>query len=63
MTKLIEKNIPTNNKFTLKDTLLDANTLGIWTNEEKLPNDIVSIENAIIMKYSSRWNLCIDPQN
>jgi hypothetical protein len=37
--------------------------LGIWTNEEKLPNDIVSIENAIIMKYSSRWNLCIDPQN
>lgn len=29
---------------------------------ENLPNDQLSIENAIIMKNSDRWPLCIDPQ-
>jgi len=28
-----------------------------------LPNDDLSIENAIILDHSERWPLCIDPQN
>jgi dynein heavy chain, axonemal len=42
--------------------LTDANTIGIWVNQQKLPNDKFSIENAIILKNSSRWPLMIDPQ-
>ena len=41
----------------------DANTLGTWVNQEKLPNDNLSIENAIILENSSRWCLMIDPQS
>jgi len=42
--------------------LCDANTIGIWVNQQKLPNDKFSIENAIILQNSSRWPLMIDPQ-
>lgn len=34
----------------------------MWTNTHKLPNDSFSIDNAIILKNSSRWPLMIDPQ-
>ncbi len=30
---------------------------------DKLPNDAVSIDNAIILANSQRWPLMIDPQN
>lgn len=36
--------------------------IGGWTNQEQLPNDDFSIDNAIILKNSSRWPLMIDPQ-
>lgn len=42
--------------------LSDALTIGIWTDQQQLPNDDFSIDNAIIMKNSSRWPLMIDPQ-
>jgi len=35
--------------------LSDANTIGTWVNNQKLPNDRFSIENAIILKNSTRW--------
>jgi len=41
--------------------MTDANTIGIWVNQQKLPNDKFSIENAIILKNSTRWSLLIDP--
>ena len=37
-------------------------TIGVWTNTHKLPNDPFSIDNAIILKNSSRCPLMIDPQ-
>ena len=39
----------------------DANTIGVWVNQHKLPNDRFSIDNAIISKNSSKWSLIIDP--
>ena len=39
----------------------NENTIGTWVNNEKLPNDAFSIENAIILKNSARWPLLIDP--
>lgn len=42
--------------------LSDPLAIGIWTNSQQLPNDNFSIDNAIILKNSSRWPLMIDPQ-
>ena len=39
----------------------DGITIGTWTNQHKLPNDSFSIDNAIILKNSTRWPLLIDP--
>ena len=47
--------------YSLKDTLSDAITRGIWVNNHKLPNDDFSVDNAIIMMQSKRWPLMIDP--
>lgn len=40
----------------------DPLIIGQWTNQQQLPNDDFSIDNAIILKNSSRWPLMIDPQ-
>lgn len=50
-----ERKIPYTPNFALQEVLTDANTIGIWVNQQKLPNDRFSIENAIILKNSSRW--------
>ena len=55
-------NIKSNEKFSLQNVLSDPLTIGIWTNSQQLPNDSFSIDNAIILKNSSRWPLMIDPQ-
>jgi len=34
-----------------------------WKGLYSLPDDDLSIENALILKYTKRWSLCIDPQN
>lgn len=49
------REIPFTHNFSLQDVLSDANTIGIWVNNQKLPNDKFSIENAIILKNSTRW--------
>ena len=54
--------IKSSGKFSLQNVLSDALTIGIWTDQQQLPNDDFSIDNAIIMKNSSRWPLMIDPQ-
>lgn len=48
--------------FSLQRILCDPITIGLWTNNHKLPNDSFSIDNAIILKNSTRWPLMIDPQ-
>lgn len=55
-------NIQSNKQFSLQNVLSDPLTIGIWTNNQLLPNDNFSIDNAIILKNSSRWPLMIDPQ-
>ena len=41
--------------------LTDAATIAHWNNEN-LPNDRMSIENATILTNAERWPLMIDPQ-
>ncbi|CAI2733353.1 unnamed protein product [Schistosoma spindalis] len=50
-----------NNNITLYDILGNDYEIKQW-NIDYLPNDLYSIENAIIMKYSRHWSLLIDPQ-
>ena len=47
--------------FSLTNTLYDQITVRDWI-LEGLPNDPVSIENAIIAKKGKRYPLMIDPQ-
>ena len=54
--------IKSSGKFSLQNVLSDPLVIGIWTDQQQLPNDDFSIDNAIIMKNSSRWPLMIDPQ-
>ena len=48
--------------FSLQNVLSNQLIRANWTNQEKLPNDPFSIDNAIILKNSTRWPLLIDPQ-
>jgi dynein heavy chain len=48
--------------ISMKSLLEDPVKTKIWT-AASLPNDNLSIENAIIMFKSRRWPLMIDPQN
>jgi dynein heavy chain len=58
---LTQLKIKFNPEFSLQGILSDAITIGQWTNTFKLPNDSFSIDNAIILKNSTRWPLMIDP--
>jgi dynein heavy chain len=42
--------------------LSDPVQVGTLTNQYRLPNDGLSIENAIILQNSLRWPLMVDPQ-
>jgi dynein heavy chain len=46
----------------MKDLLEDPIQTKLWT-AASLPNDDLSIENAIIMFNGGRWPIMIDPQN
>jgi len=59
---IIKLNIKSGDKFSLQNVLSDPLIIGNWTNTQQLPNDNFSIDNAIILKNSSRWPLMIDPQ-
>ncbi len=41
--------------------LTDSATIAPWNNE-KLPSDRMSVENATILTNAERWPLIIDPQ-
>ncbi|CAD8081115.1 unnamed protein product [Paramecium sonneborni] len=57
------QNIPISQNFSLLNTLSNQITVGQWINQMKLPNDQLSIDNAIIIQNSTKWILLIDPQN
>ena len=59
--KCRELEIPVSNHFELQDVLGDPIQIRQW-NVDTLPNDSISINNAIIITRSERWPLMIDPQ-
>merc|ERR1719247_2865664 len=56
-----ENKVPASAEFSLRNVIGEDVTIRQWV-IDKLPNDQVSIENALILSKSSRWPLMIDPQ-
>jgi len=61
VTKLQKLEIPASKEFSLPAIIGDQVKIRQWV-IDKLPNDSVSIDNAIILDNSRRWPLMIDPQ-
>ena len=50
-------------QFSLQNSLFTPFIVNTWVTKQFLPNDMLSIENACILKSSqNRWPLCVDPQ-
>jgi len=59
---LMQQNkVPASSEFSLRNVIGDDVIIRQWV-IDKLPNDQVSIENALISSKSRRWPLMIDPQ-
>lgn len=58
---LKDKRIPYSSTMNVVDYLSDSTTIGEWR-LQGLPNDDLSIQNAIIVTKSSRYSLLVDPQ-
>ena len=56
-----ENQLPSAQEFSLRTVLGDEVQIRQWV-IDRLPNDQVSVENAIIIQRSRRWPLMIDPQ-
>lgn len=56
-----QSELPRNPKFKVEFILTDDVEISRWTSEG-LPNDELSIQNGILTTKSSRFPLCIDPQ-
>ena len=56
-----QNKIPASEEFSLRYVIGEEVTIRQWV-IDKLPNDQVSIENALIISKSRRWPLMIDPQ-
>lgn len=59
--KLKELKVPHNEGCNLVDTLSDPVRVRSWQ-IAGLPKDNLSVENGVIVQYSKRWPLFIDPQ-
>ena len=59
---LLNETIRVSNPFSLQEIFGDPLVISEWTNIMKLPNDPVSIDNAIMMRKSRRFPLLVDPQ-
>jgi dynein heavy chain len=60
--RMIELKIPVTPGITMRKYLVDPIKLQHW-NINGLPKDDSSTENGLIIEYSKRWPLMIDPQN
>ncbi len=58
---LKDRKIPFSNGINVVDYLADPTTIGEWR-LQNLPNDELSIQNAIIVTKAARYPLLIDPQ-
>merc|ERR1719506_279449 len=61
LTSLQTLQIPASKEFSLQACIGDAVKIRQWV-IDCLPNDSLSIDNAIILDNSRRWPLMIDPQ-
>lgn len=59
--RTLEPPIPITDGLDALCLLTDDTTIALWQNEG-LPSDRMSIENATILSNSDRWPLMIDPQ-
>ena len=53
--------MPVTTSMTLRSVMVDPYEVRLW-NSYGLPNDKVSIENAVLGTRAQRWPLMIDPQ-
>ena len=58
---MITFNIPHSDNFRLEELLTTDVEISQWASEG-LPSDELSVQNGIIVQYSQRWPLFIDPQ-
>jgi len=61
--KIKEYNIPLSEPVNLINVVGNRVEFEKWKGQYNLPDDDLSKENAIILKNTKRWPLCIDPQN
>jgi len=61
--KIKEYNIPLSESVNLINVVGNRVEFEKWKGQYNLPDDDLSKENAIILKNTKRWPLCIDPQN
>ena len=61
VTKLDETGVPRTEDPTLLGTMSDPVKIRAWQ-IAGLPKDNLSIENGVIVNFSRRWSLFIDPQ-
>lgn len=60
-TDLVRRNVPATQPFRLESLLTTDVEISTW-NSENLPPDELSVQNGILTLKSSRFPLCIDPQ-
>ncbi|CAJ1411101.1 unnamed protein product [Effrenium voratum] len=58
---MLENKVPSSSTFLLRSVIGEDVAIRQWV-IDKLPNDQVSIDNALILSNSRRWPLMIDPQ-
>merc|ERR1712048_1393539 len=61
MAEVQRRKLPASESIDLVGFLVDEGTIGEWT-LQGLPNDDLSVQNAIMVTRSSRYPLMIDPQ-
>lgn len=48
--------------LTKSGVVASAHDIRTWISRQRLPDDVYSIENAIMLKHSLKWPLLVDPQ-
>merc|ERR1712048_770554 len=61
MAEVQRRKLPASESIDLVGFLVDEGTIGEWT-LQGLPNDDLSVQNAIMVTRSSRYPLMVDPQ-
>jgi len=60
--KIVEEGIRVTDDVSLINVVGNKIDIQGWKSLYSLPDDDLSIENGIILQYTKRWPLCIDPQ-